>query len=219
MDGPEARKQGQSTTAARSAPRRRDRPLHTTRPISGAGWTRAEAACYVTDAAGSQDPYWKPTGRLVRIDRDTAEGIVLAGDLPAPNAIAFTAAYDGLGVSHNTGNQIDYLSLSADGRKVQTAHPAVHVSAGVGQVDSLAVDAAGNTYVGLHNRATVLVYRPDGELTATIAAPGKDGVSSATNIAIRPGTTEGYMTVSGKDGGFIYGFTALADGVRQSNGG
>ncbi|WP_285320366.1 SMP-30/gluconolactonase/LRE family protein [Pseudarthrobacter sp. lyk4-40-TYG-27] len=174
---------------------------------------------YVTDAAGSQDPYWKPTGRLVRIDRDTAEGNVLARDLPAPNGIAFTAAYDGLWVSHNTGNQIDYLSLSADGRKVQTAHPAVHVSAGVGQVDSLAVDAAGNTYVGLHNRAAVLVYRPDGELTATIAAPGKDGVSSATNIAIRPGTTEGYMTVSGKDGGFIYGFTALADGVRQSNGG
>jgi lactonase len=174
---------------------------------------------YVTDAAGSQDPYWKPTGRLVRIDKDTAEGNVLAGDLPAPNGLAFNPAYDGLWVSHNTGNRIDYLRLSTDGRMVQTAHPAVHVSAGVGQVDSLALDAAGNTYVGLHNRAAVLVYQPDGELAATIAVPREDGVSSATNIALKPGTTEGYITVSGKDGGFVYGFTALADGVRQSNGG
>ncbi|WP_416405505.1 SMP-30/gluconolactonase/LRE family protein [Arthrobacter sp. LFS091] len=178
-----------------------------------------EGNLYVTDAAGSQDPYWKPTGRLVRIDKDTAEGNVLAGNMPAPNGIAFNPAYDGLWVSHNTGNRIDYLRLSADGYRVQTAHPAVHVSAGVGQVDSLAVDAAGNTYVGMHNRAVVLVYRPDGELAATIAVPREDDVSSATNVALKPGTTEGYMTVSGKGGGFVYGFTALADGVRQSNGG
>ncbi|MCQ6271453.1 SMP-30/gluconolactonase/LRE family protein [Pseudarthrobacter sp. R1] len=132
---------------------------------------------------------------------------------------AFAPGHDAMWVSHNTGNRIDYLRLNPDGTTVETAHPAIHVSAGEGQVDSLAVDAAGNIYVGMHNRAAVLVYRPNGELAATISAPAEDSVSSATNLAIKPGSTDGYMTVSGKDGGFIYSFTALAEGIRQSNGG
>jgi lactonase len=45
------------------------------------------------------------------------------------------------------------------------------------------------------------------------------GLTSATNVAIKLGTTDAYMTVSGPAGGFVYEFEALADGIRQSNGG
>ncbi|MFC8799041.1 hypothetical protein ACFT2C_15000 [Promicromonospora sp. NPDC057138] len=34
-----------------------------------------------------------------------------------------------------------------------------------------------------------------------------------------PGTTDAYMTRSGAAGGFVYEFDALAEGIRQSNGG
>lgn len=34
-----------------------------------------------------------------------------------------------------------------------------------------------------------------------------------------PHTTDAYMTVSGPAGGFVYEFEALAEGIRQSNGG
>ena len=175
---------------------------------------------YITDSTGAQDPYWKPQGRLVRIDGRTAEATVLAHELPAPNGLAFTPGFDGLWVSHNTANRIDYIRLSGNGREMKTAHPAIHVSAGVSQIDSLAVDADGNLYVGFHNRAAVFVYDTAGEHISTISIPSQNGgLSSATNIAIAPGTTDGYVTVSGKEGGWIYTFRSLAGGIRQSNGG
>ncbi|WP_198318411.1 SMP-30/gluconolactonase/LRE family protein [Arthrobacter sp. YN] len=175
---------------------------------------------YITDTTGAQDPYWKPQGRLVQIDGHTAEATVLAHGLPAPNGLAFTPGFDGLWVSHNTANRIDYVRLSENGLEVKTAHPAIHLSAGIGQVDSLAVDADGNLYAGFHNQAAVLVYDPTGKHISTISVPSEGHrPSSATNIAIAPGTTDAYMTLSGEEGGRVYKFRALAKGIRQSNGG
>ncbi len=178
-----------------------------------------DGTMYVTDASGAQNPYWEPTGRLVRVEADGSGASVLASKLASPNGIAFTAENDGLWITLNTGNQIDYLTLSDDGREVATAHPAIKVDAGVAQVDSAAVDAAGNLYVGLHNRAAILVYDSEGNLVADIVIPEDAEMSSATNIAIQPGTTNGFITASGSAGGFLFTFDALADGIRQSNGG
>lgn len=181
-----------------------------------------EGNLYITDSSGYDDPYWDPSGRVIRIDAQGEDITVLADELPAPNGIAFTPEFDGLWVSHNTSNQIDYFSLSQDGTELESAHPAIQVDAGQAQVDSLAVDAEGNLYVGHHNRAAVLVFTPEGELAQTIEADhetSETDVSSATNIAIDEGTTDGYMTVSGDSGGYVYTFEALAQGIRQSNGG
>lgn len=181
----------------------------------------AEGNLFVTDAAGARDPHWDATGRIIRVDGATAEAVVLADELESPNGIGFTPEEDALWISLNTGNRIDRLTLSATGTEVSTAHPAVYASTGAAQLDSIAVDADGNLYVGLHNRPAILVYDVNGDLLTTVSVPAEDeaGLSSATNIAIKPGTTEAYATISGADGGFLYTFDALADGIRQSNGG
>lgn len=69
--------------------------------------------------------------------------------------------------------------------------------------------------------SALAVFSPDGERLATVEVPAKaaEGMESATNVAITPGGRKAYMTVSGPDGGYVYRFTALADGLRQSNGG
>jgi lactonase len=175
---------------------------------------------FVTDTTGYADPYWEPQGRVVRIDRETAEASVLARDLPAPNGISFTPDFDALWISHNTGNRVDHLRLDEAGTEVRTAHPAIHFDGGHTQIDSTAVDADGNVYQGVHGQAKVFVYSPAGELLTTVSLPPRaKGLTSVTNLAIRPGTTDAYMTVSGTAGGFVYEFEALAGGIRQSNGG
>lgn len=172
---------------------------------------------FVTDTTGMQGPGWDTPGRVVRIGSDGA-ATVIADDLPSPNGISFDADGAGLYVAQYNANRIDYYGLDASGENVVSAYPAMHVNAGQARVDSTAVDAAGNVYQAFHGKPEIAVFAPTGELIQTVTASGK-GLESATNIAISPGTTKGYITVSGPAGGFIYTFDALAEGIRPSNGG
>ncbi|MFF4291940.1 SMP-30/gluconolactonase/LRE family protein, partial [Streptomyces sp. NPDC001633] len=96
----------------------------------------------------------------------------------------------------------------------------VRVDGGIAQTDSIAVDADGNIYQALHGRPAMVVYDQYGERLATVEIPGRvKGLKSATNVAIKPGTTTAYMTVSGPAGGYLFTFDAPAKGIRQSNGG
>ncbi|PDP87329.1 hypothetical protein CQJ94_12675 [Glycomyces fuscus] len=176
---------------------------------------------YVSDSTGYSDPAWEPRGRVVRIDRDTAEATVLAEELPAPNGISFSEDFAGLWVGQHAANRVDYLALNEDGTEVETSHPAIHFDGGTSRVDSIAVDAAGNLYQAVHGQPRIFVYGSTGEHLMTVGVPpdAAGGLDSATNVAIAPGTTDAYMTVSGDDGGFVYRFDALAEGIRQSNGG
>ncbi|WP_017589624.1 SMP-30/gluconolactonase/LRE family protein [Nocardiopsis ganjiahuensis] len=176
---------------------------------------------YVSDTTGFSDPYWEPQGRVVRIDRETAEATVLADELPAPNGISFNEDFSALWVSQYAANRVDHLTLDEDRTEVETAHPALHFDGGESQIDSNAVDAEGNVYQAVHGQPSIYVYGPTGRHLTTVSVPADaaGGLDSATNIAIEPGTTDAYMTVSGEDGGFVYRFEALGEGIRQSNGG
>jgi lactonase len=173
---------------------------------------------YVSDSRGMSEG--EATGRVVRIGRDGGRATVLADGLAAPNGISFDAGHRGLWFSELTENRISYLLLDAEGG-VASRHTAVRVDGGLAQTDSIAVDAAGNLYQGLHGRPAMAVYDRFGERLATVEVPARAaaGLESATNVAITPGGTEAYMTVSGSAGGYLFRFEALAEGVRQSNGG
>ncbi|MFJ9890712.1 SMP-30/gluconolactonase/LRE family protein [Streptomyces sp. NPDC091287] len=176
-----------------------------------------EGNLYVSDSRGLSEG--KAHGRVVRIDRDGDRAIVLAEELAAPNGVSFDADYRGLWFSELTENRISYLRLDEKGG-VTTRHTAIRVDGGLAQTDSIAVDADGNLYQGLHGRAAMAVYDRHGERLATVELPARaEGLESATNVAITPGGTRAYMTVSGPAGGYLYAFDALAEGTRQSNGG
>ncbi|MGO2052144.1 hypothetical protein CIK76_10520 [Glutamicibacter sp. BW80] len=159
-------------------------------------------------------------GRIIRIDADSAKGSVVAEDLPSTNGISFNEDFTALWLSQYAANRIDLLKLNAQGTQAAAIHPAVYVDGGEAQVDSNAVDAAGNVYQMFEHDTRVDVYSPKGQLLAQVKMPeAAQGLDSATNIAIKPGTTEGFITVSGAAGGFIYTFESLAEGIRQTNGG
>ncbi|MET8742102.1 SMP-30/gluconolactonase/LRE family protein [Streptomyces sp. NPDC004728] len=172
---------------------------------------------YISDSRGLSEG--KAHGRVVRIDREAKKATVLAEDLAAPNGISFDADHRGLWFSELTENRISFLRLDDEG-EVTSRHTAIRVDGGIAQTDSIAVDADGNLYQGLHGRAAMAVYDRHGERLATVELPARtEGLESATNVAITPGGTRAYMTVSGPAGGYLYAFDALAEGIRQSNGG
>ncbi|MFJ1885427.1 SMP-30/gluconolactonase/LRE family protein [Streptomyces sp. NPDC088137] len=176
-----------------------------------------EGNLYVSDSRGLSEG--EAHGRVVRISRDGAKATVLAEELAAPNGVSFDADHRGLWFSELTENRISYLRLDPNG-KVASRHTAIRVDGGLAQTDSIAVDADGNLYQGLHGRAAMAVYDRYGERLATVELPARaEGLESATNVAITPGGTKAYMTVSGPAGGYLYSFDALAKGIWQSNGG
>ncbi|MCD7438569.1 SMP-30/gluconolactonase/LRE family protein [Streptomyces lincolnensis] len=177
-----------------------------------------EGNLYVSDSRGLSEG--EAEGRVVRIDHEGKVATVLADDLAAPNGISFDTGYRGLWFSELTQNRISYLLLDGKGA-VASRHTAIRVDGGIAQTDSIAVDADGNLYQGLHGRPAMAVYSENGERLATVEVPARaaDGLQSATNVAITPGGTKAYMTVSGPAGGYLYVFNALAEGIRQSNGG
>ncbi|WP_110588007.1 SMP-30/gluconolactonase/LRE family protein [Microbacterium suaedae] len=178
----------------------------------------SDDAMYVSDTTGMGGTSGDQ-GRVVRVAADGSAS-VLADELPSPNGITFDENMDGLWIAQYNANRIDYLALDETGESVAETHAAIHIDGGRARVDSTAVDAAGNVYQAFHHRAAIEVYSHDGEHLATIDVPDDaHDIDSATNIAIEPGTTDGYITVSGPDGGYIYTFAALAEGTRQSNGG
>ncbi|MFK0402024.1 SMP-30/gluconolactonase/LRE family protein [Microbacterium sp. NPDC090225] len=176
-----------------------------------------DGSMFVTDTRGMQDPGWQAPGRVIRIDSDGVAS-VLARDLPSPNGISFDEQGDGLWVAQYNANRLDYYALNEDRTAVKEAYPGIYVDAGRARVDSTAVDSDGNIYQAFHGLAQINVYSNDGKLIQIIEVPGEN-LESATNVAIRPGSTEGYITVSGSAGGYIYSFDALGEGTRQSNGG
>ncbi|MGP9746574.1 SMP-30/gluconolactonase/LRE family protein [Brachybacterium sp. AOP29-B2-41] len=175
---------------------------------------------FISDSSPTTHPDAAPTGRVVRIDAGTAEATVLADNQPNPNGISLDPDGGALWISQLDANRVDRLALNEDGTAVTSGHTAIHVDGGSSQADSNALDAAGNIYQASHGIPRILVYGPDGTHRATIDIPAEhEGLESATNLAILPGTTDAYMTVSGPSGGFVYRFDALAEGSRQSNGG
>lgn len=177
-----------------------------------------DGSMYISDTTGMGGTSGDQ-GRIVRVTPDGA-ATVLADELPSPNGISFDEDMRGLWVAQYNANRIDYFSLDDSGETIVEAHTGIHIDGGRARVDSTAVDAAGNVYQAFHGRTAVEVFSPHGEHLTTIQAPnGGEGSSSATNIAVEPGTRNGYITVSRPDGGYIYTFTARAEGSRQSNGG
>ncbi|MFB7593861.1 SMP-30/gluconolactonase/LRE family protein [Streptomyces sp. NPDC056160] len=178
-----------------------------------------EGNLYVSDSHGTEPG--DTGGRIVRVDRGGTKATVLADGLAHPNGVMFDPERRGLWISELTRNTVSYLLLDADRTAVTSRHEAIHVDGGLAQSDSIAVDAAGNLYQALHGRPAMVVYSKYGERLATVEIRAKDasGLRSATNVAITPGGRTAYMTVSGPGGGYVYRFEALAQGIRQSNGG
>jgi lactonase len=173
---------------------------------------------FVTDTDGTP---FKPTGEIALFDPQGQNPKTFLGNLAAPNGISFTPDYSRLWVSEYQAQREILLTPSKDHQSLAEAQVGMHGSPGIGHFDSNMVDSAGNIYQCVNEDGKILVWNEHGELLETVKIKQNLGAPemSATNLAIKPGTSTVYVVVGGKAGGFVYTFPALAKGYAGSNGG
>ena len=169
---------------------------------------------YVTDFIGTVA---EPTGGVFRISANARTVKSVALHLASPNGISLSPEGNILWVGESTRNSVLRIALLEDGL---TYNPVagiipVYYSTGCPGPDSNKVDSAGNLYQCIMGQGRIIVLNAHGIPLANVVVPGRDAGKSlrTTNLAFKPGTSEGYITSSGEGGAWIYTFNGLAEGL------
>jgi lactonase len=169
---------------------------------------------YVTDFTGSVPD---PTGGVFRISADGARVEPVLLHLAMPNGVSLSPEGNALWIGESARNAVLHISLLKDGI---TISPVVGVtypyySTGISGPDSNRVDKAGNLYQAIMGQGRIIVLNSLGIPVANVLAPGRDEGRNlrTSNLAIQPGSDDGYLVTSGTDGAWICKFKALAEGL------
>jgi lactonase len=167
---------------------------------------------YFTSFDGSLDQptggvyRWSSAGQLTRV----------TGGLSRPNGISLSPDGTQLWVGELQTNRVLRVPLLPDGtmdtsRLAGFAKVAANLTGG--GADSNGVDSAGNVYQAeLAAREFVMLDRY-GKQIGSLQLPSLAAGDSVSNIVIKPGSRDGYITTGGADGAYLYRFRALAPGL------
>jgi sugar lactone lactonase YvrE len=171
---------------------------------------------FYTDMQGN---ILEPTGRVIHVDAAGVQTLVTGG-LAHPNGVALSPDGRRLWVSEHLANRLLALDLDETGIAINDWAPgagvSVYANLSGGLADSLTVDADGNVYQAMYFGGRVEVFDKAGNPVTTVEPAGGDGPTqfpTTTNVAIRPGTNEGYITAGGPEGISILKFEAEAEAL------
>jgi lactonase len=171
---------------------------------------------FYTDMQGN---ILNPTGRVIHVDSAGVQTLVTDG-LAHPNGIGLSPDGKRLWVSEHLANRLLALDLDTSGIAINDWAPGAGVSVyanlgGGGLADSIAVDADGNVYQAMYFGGRVEVFDKAGNTVTTVrpAGDGPEQFPTTSNVAIRPGTHEGYITAGGPEGISILKFQAEAEAL------
>jgi lactonase len=169
---------------------------------------------YVTDFSGT---VMEPTGGVFRLSADATTVQPVLRHLASPNGISLSPEDNVLWVGETTRNTVLRITLQEDGLTPVPIEGVTYpyYSAGFVGPDSNKVDADGNLYQTIMGQGRIIVLNALGIPVANVVVPGRDEGKNllTTNLAFKPGTSEGYITTAGQDGGWICRFQGLAKGL------
>ena len=168
---------------------------------------------YVSDFDGS---WGNPAGGIYRIDAegDYTQFHLVADKLNRPNGVAFSPDNTILWTSESVEGTVVRIVLDASGQKrpLFLSCLATYRSSGFEPIDSCRCDSQGNVYQAFQYGGRLLVLDSRGVPIGNVVVPdrGNGGCMSTPSLAIKPGTSEGYLIGSGPTGSWVFTFPALA---------
>ena len=170
---------------------------------------------YVTDFIGTVTD---PTGGVYRLSPDAKIVQPVLLHLASPNGISLSPEGNVLWIGESARNTVICINLLEDGI---TPNPGVGVvcayySTGCPGPDSNKVDVRGNLYQCIMGQGRIIVLNAHGTPVANVLVKGRDEGKylKTSNLAFKPGTSEGYITTSGAGGAWIFTFNGLAEGLH-----
>ena len=171
---------------------------------------------FVTDFTGNVSD---PTGGVYHLsspDFTTVRQVLR--NLWAANGVSLSPNERVLWIGETLRNAVVRVDLLRDG---VTPNPRAGVcypfysTGSPGGPDSNRVDAEGNLYQAIIFQGRVVILNDRGIPVANVVVQGRDEGKylKTTNLAIKPGTREGYLCASGEGGAWIFKFKALANGL------
>ena len=171
---------------------------------------------FVTDWQGSVDD---PTGGIYLLTRESGyeDTVVIADRLAGPNGISLSPDEQTLWVGMTNEQAVYRIDLNyADGLPAAASIEKIYENSGSGQPDSNKTDSAGNVYQAIIQTGRILVFNEAGEPIMNVVCPDSS-LRMTSNLAIKPGTNEGYMLAAGFGAGsWIYTFESLAPARGES---
>lgn len=164
----------------------------------------------VTDWQGSVA---NPIGGIYLLTKESGyqQALVLADQLAGPNGISLSPDGNTLWVGMTNEQAVYRIALRYENDRPEAESvEKIYDNPGSGQPDSNKTDTDGNLYQAIIQAGRILVFSEDAEPIANIVIP-ESSLRMTSNLAIKPGTSEGYMLTAGfGQGSWIYTFESLA---------
>lgn len=170
----------------------------------------------VFDSAGNfyyndfQGTALNPTGRVIRMTPDGKQSLVVEG-IGMPNGIALSVEQNKLWISEHTSNRLFSFDLDVNGNATG-ARINAYFSGGL--LDSTTIDSDNNIYQAVYDGGRAEILDPDANRLAVVT-PGQNPLRDyirTTHVAIKPGTSDGYLVAGGPTGIGIFHFPTVAPG-------
>lgn len=161
---------------------------------------RHDGSFYFTDFKGTP---WHPTGGIYYVSEDGQHIQPVIQGLAMPNGIALTPDEHALWITKTCGGRLFYVELEEDHVHIPPFGAFVcHYFEGMSGPDSCCIDAEGNLYVALFEQGAYLIFDLQGRVLERIEVPGchEHQYMKSAHPAIRPGTSELYLSASDGNG-------------------
>lgn len=138
--------------------------------------------------------------------------------LAGPNGLGFTPDWKQLWISETAQNDVfrfDPVCSRTEHLQVFAATACYRMD-GYEMFDSLKVDAAGNCYIGVMYGGRALIVNSRGIPVGNVIAEGREQGRNlmSPNLALKPGTAEGYLLASDTEGAWVCRFPAMAPAAQ-----
>ena len=130
--------------------------------------------------------YWKPSGRLIRVNPEGIAESLIGGNWHVPNGLAISPTGGSVYMIESTAADILRIPISKDGLAGQ---PEIYAQLQGTVPDGLAFAANGNLYCSCYQPNRIYVISPDQNVELLIEDSTGEVLNQPTNIAFEPNET------------------------------